>query len=591
MDLASALSDRYTKFAFQLQFASYRPYTFLSGEQNACRDGKFLHQKEIAQEIDCFLDKHPLDGVTVFYLYGAGLGHHYRALRAWLHASPERRLVILEEDLAVIALLMEHSPDLLEDSQVLLELFTSDEQIDGWIAQFPTERIAVGAIASLEGKRFYALRLQILRKAAVAQALMTEALHAHKLLPNLLRNIARWPGSFFAADLKGKFRGIPALICGAGPSLEASLPLLKELEERALLFAGGSTLAALTNRGVHPHFGLAVDPNKEEFDRLKSASAYEVPLIYASRLQPDVLDACSGERGYLVTHTGGPCETYFEKEMGIDQVAVGPELGTEALSITTLAIAFAVELGCNPILLCGIDLAYTGLRRYSGGVMPSSEIDLHEVKGEVKAPERHLMRKDIRGKKVHTLVKWVMEADCIADYAKKHPETRFFNVSEGGLGFQGIPNQGVREVADRELTVQQDLRALVHSAIIQCKIPLSGQKISFLIREVYESLVRLLSIAEAILEELERIETRLLDYPTGKLAILEIDFQEEKAFECLFPALGIALNRVVAHALPDGTPLQKALLKWKQWHEILLEEIEIMRPSLEAAVISPLDIG
>ncbi len=33
-----------------------------------------------------------------------------------------------------------------------------------------------------------------------------------------------------------------------------------------------------------------------------------------------------------------------------------------------------------------------------------------------------LRRKDIHGHYVHTLVKWVMESDCIAAYAKAHPQ-------------------------------------------------------------------------------------------------------------------------------------------------------------------------
>jgi hypothetical protein len=420
---------------------------------------------------------------------------------------------------------------------------------------------------------------------------MTEALYTHKLLGNLLRNIKRWPGSFFASGLKGKFCGIPAVICGAGPSLQEHYSLLKNLEDRALIIAGGSTIAALSNHGIFPHLGLALDPNADEFGRLKMASAYEMPLIYATRLQPDVFNTANGERGYLISDTGGSCERYFEKEMGIEGDPVGPELGPEAFSVTTLAIALAVEMGCNPILLDGIDLAYTGMQRYAAGVLPSSHVQVSEMRKQRQASERLLKRKNIHGHYVHTLVKWVMESECIASFAKAHPETRFVNVSEGGIGFPGIPNVSLIELCKKELIQTLDLRALVHSTIQGLKMPHLKEKIAIEMKEVGESLIRLGSIAQAMIDELERVRDLIpfgtVALPTGKMAILEIDFQEEKAFECLFPHLGPALDKLLSRAFyasPYSTDEEQRILlveskiaKWKQWKEMIDSEIEVFQ--------------
>ena len=43
-----------------------------------------------------------------------------------------------------------------------------------------------------------------------------------------------------AEDLFGKFHGIPAIICGAGPSLTRHIETLKNISDRALIFGGGS---------------------------------------------------------------------------------------------------------------------------------------------------------------------------------------------------------------------------------------------------------------------------------------------------------------------------------------------------------------
>jgi hypothetical protein len=561
--------------------------------------GQELHRGSISEELHRFQAKLPLEGVDILYIYGIGLGYHYAALKGWLREKRERRIIFLEDELAAIDALLhsEHAEDLLYDSQAVIHFIANPKQVQKHLeelaATYSCDRIEVKAIESYQQKkksRFHQIRLKLHRLSAVHHAILTESLYTHRMLANLLRNIPRWAGSFLAGGLKGKFCNVPAVICGAGPSLQSSLPLLKEVEDRALIIAGGSTIAALSNQGIQPHLGIAIDPNGEEFDRLKIASSYEMPLIYGTRLQPDVFNTANSERGYLISDTGGPCERYFEKQMGIEGDPVGPELGPEALSVTTLAIALAVEMGCSPILLNGIDLAYSEQKRYAEGILPSSKIDLEEKRLEKKSPERLLKRKDIHGHYVDTLVKWVMESDCIAAYAKAHPTTRFINVSSKGLGFPGIQNLPFSEIAP-EFTPSFDLRALVHAEIQKLKIPLSKEKVAREMKEVGESLLRLGSIAEAMIEELEKVKDRFpfgqIAFPTGKMTILEIDFQEEKAFECLFPTVGPALDTLLARAFyssPRSTEEEKRrvaidckIAKWRQWKEMIDHEIALFQ--------------
>ena len=268
---------------------------------------------------------------------------------------------------------------------------------------------------------------------------------------------------------------------------------------------------------------------------------------------------------------------------------IGPDLGPEAFSVTTLAVALAVEMGCNPILLDGIDLAYTGMQRYAEGILPSSRVELSQMRSQKKAPERLLRRKNIQGHYVHTLVKWVMESECIASYAKNHPEARFINVSKDSLGFPGIPNSTLSEAMHTELTQSLDLRALVHAEIQQLKMPPLKDKIAHEMRVIGESLQRLGFIADKMIEELERVQNlqKTVPLPTGKMAILEIDFQEEKAFQCLFPTFGPALDKLLSRAFflaPHATEkesrrllIESKIAKWKQWKEMIRSEIDVFR--------------
>ena len=75
---------------------------------------------------------------------------------------------------------------------------------------------------------------------------------------------------------------------------------------------------------------MALDPNPEEFDRLRASSAFEVPLLFASRLRPDVFLTCNGPIGYLKSDTGGLFETWMEERLSIEGTAIRPDLGRKA---------------------------------------------------------------------------------------------------------------------------------------------------------------------------------------------------------------------------------------------------------------------
>ena len=592
----AVLTERYPEFSLLLWDEPSNPYQFCAnsdGKPNAHRDGRFLHSDSIDKEMKLFQKKLHLESIDLLYVFGIGLGHCYPFLERWLLEKKERSVIFLEDDLAVIDAFSRtaHAQALLSNPQVHLRFVPSGsdwkEIIDDLVKTYPCERVEVAALSSYgkeRGALFKKIRLELMRKSTTCHALMTEAIYSHRLTQNILRNIRLWPDSFFANRLKGQFKGIPAIICGAGPSLGSSIALLKEVEDKALIIAGGSTIAALSNQGITPHLAMALDPNPEEYDRLRSASAYEVPLIYGTRVQPDIFSTCNGPKGYIHSHTGGPCEVFFERELAIEEDPIGPDLGQEALSVTTLAIAFAVEMGCNPILLNGIDLAYTGMQRYAEGIMSSSKVALKELQKEVRASDRLLKRKGITGEVVHTLVKWVMESSCISSYAKEHPETRFINTSSSGLGFDGIKNIPFSEAAKEHLTCSYDLRGMIHSKICQSGLKsLNAVEIQAKMQESLESLQRLLRISDEMLEELEKEIPLEKPFPTARMTILQIDFEEEKAFECFFQNVGPSLDALLNRSHPFSYALdekkrranqtERLKMKWKHFRMAIENQI------------------
>ncbi len=212
------------------------------------------------------------------------------------------------------------------------------------------------------------IREMVFEKAAAFQVLCSEVLQYSALTRNLAENFRRLPKAFDATSLRGKFKNIPAIVCGAGPSLQKEAALLQTMQQKAVVIAGGSAITVLHSLGIKPHFGMAVDPNPEELIRLKNISSTDMPLLYANRVCPEIFPLFKGPIGPFCSSTGGPFETWMEKKLNLNTKSIGADLKQEAFSVTTLAIAMACAMGCDPIILAGVDLAYTDGRRYSSGV-------------------------------------------------------------------------------------------------------------------------------------------------------------------------------------------------------------------------------
>lgn len=552
------LLERYPDLYF---FLTYTPY-------------KLSTLKEVARETEAWIHALDLKNIEILYCYGIGAGYSYTHLKSWLYQESGRRLVFLEDDLGAVASFLQNeaAQEILADPQVVLRYVQNwEEEIESLAQRFPNAHVLVSALPSY-AKRYKSkiarLKLNLLRSSSSYHALFSEALFSHKLLENLALNLRRLPSSFYANAMEGRYKDIPAFICGAGPSLKEAIPQLRELEQRALILAGGSAIPVLTNHGVMPHLCMALDPNPEEADRLQAASGFELPLLFAGRLNPDVFLTQNGPIGYLKSDTGGVFESWMEERLSLSGAPVGPDLGREAFSVTTLAVAFAYLLGCNPIVLVGVDLAYTGMRRYAEGTEVPESFDLKKLKNDTRATDRLLRRKDRHGKSVYTLVKWVMESSCLSAYAKAHPERQFLNATEGGIGFSEIPFVPLAEIVQKQCRQTWDLRAKIHSDIQALMFrDLSLARIEALYEQLRLSLRRMLNLCEEILEELA--------HPTAKLIVLEMDLEQEIAYKPLLEMPLLALDRLLeryAHA----SSIDRQKIKWHRVKEIILSQLKTL---------------
>jgi hypothetical protein len=445
-----------------------------------------------------------LEKIEVLYLVDMAAG--YTQLKNWLRENLERRLILLESSPGAIAALFHQKSELFSDPQVEIEIAPFD-------AQELSERHPVKRIEVLGSKK---LRLELLRKTTLSHALFIDRLYGYQPFENFVRTVPHLKRAFYANGLKGAFEGIPAIVCGAGPSLQRVIPLLKELEGKALIIAGGSAVAALSTRGVIPHFGMAIDPNLEEYRRFRNSLALECPLLFSTRLFPGVFRTCNGPFGYMRSGIGGVPELWLEEELGLTDPLLGENLSEESTSVTPICLAFAQHVRCSTVILAGVDLAYTGGKRYAEGVS-DEKTQFQSIEAEKSAADRILRKKDKRGKFVHTAVRWVMEAAAIAHFAKKHPEIRWINATDGGLRIAGFEEMSLETIPFGQTW---EIRTMVAEQIAAHPMPKMDRDF---LAELKESLERMIGHLEILAGE-----------KPGSKALAELEMSEELVASVLF---------------------------------------------------------
>jgi len=504
-----------------------------------------------------------LEKAEALYFYGLGAGEIYFQIRDWLKGNSERELIFLEDDPGVIASFLHRSAskEILSDLQVHIALLSKGRmltlEIEALAERLPIRRFEIAALPSYKTRRFQNLRLKLLRKTTLSHALYLDRLHGYQPFQNFVKNVHQLPHSFYANALKGAFSNIPAIVCGAGPSLQKSMETLRTLENKALIIAGGSTIAALSSQGVLPHFGMAVDPNLEEYRRMKNSFAFETPLLYSTRVFPGIFQTCNGPFGYMRSGIGGVPELWMEEELGLLDPLLGDFLSPESISVTAICIAWAQFLGCNPILLNGVDLAYTGKKRYAAGVGEDDEVSMNAIDAEKSAADRIIKRKDRDGNPIYTAVRWVMESASISHFAKKHPEVQFINTTDGGLGFRSIPFMPLNEVAGQYLKQDRDLRDQVHQKIAAAPMPPQSKEL------IPEKMTELKESLNRVVDHLKILAGKT----KGSTALAELELKEEMAFPYLFFDASLVLEQSLSRYRAED----KSQEKWRRFLDLGLK--------------------
>lgn len=579
-----------------------------NGQPNLCvkKYGitNYFHEDNLENEYkNLITEEIETKGETLF-IYGLGLGYIYDKIDEWLHANPKRTIVFIEDDIEVLYYFLhtERATKILDDKQIII--YCMDNISDNYtkllsfliiFANSKINYVVLPIYGLRKSEECFNIGSSILYNAAMMEGVIMEYLSGqYGYFKNFYRNIFYMPSSYLASGMFDKFTNIPAIICGAGPSINKNIDVLKNLRNKAVIFAGGSSLNVLNSFGVNPHFAVGVDPNKEQMHRLLTNDTYHIPYFYRPRVSHDAFSLIQGPKIYI-SGSYNSVAVWFEQEMGISI----PFLD-EGHNVINLCTELAVRMGFNPIIYVGMDLALTEVLTYAKGI---SINPLWLDRGETSRPydlqekdrKQTTKRLDIYGKVIDTKWDWLGESNWLNHYALNHPKLTMINATEGGIGFPPVPNIPLQLVSEMYLKKNYDMEGLVHAEIQNHHINLTMPQLIKLLTKLRSSFEKCIKCYREIINEkmtqLKNEPEDKIQYDTPTTILLETEIELEMAYESFLKQTESAydfMQRSIRHYKKTvHPPFYEMFAKTKYLESCLELQLNLMSEAFQLYLHTP----
>ncbi len=246
---------------------------------------------------------------------------------------------------------------------------------------------------------------------------------------NSLENVATLLPEPDARKLQGMCEGMPGLLVAPGPSLKKNIHLIPEFAKKGVVVGVSHVLGKLQKMGVDPELIVAIEAN-DISSHFEDTVPERTSLFIHESTHPNVVDQPVAQRWVVHDSEIGRRLKGDESLKSIDMVAS---------SCTHVAMWALKELGCDPIVFVGLDLALEDGKQYSEGC-------------EGWTPTQQTLEIDgYHGDKVQTLSQYNVFRDqfelCLTHHLFQGRQ--YINATEGGAKIHGTDQYSLAEVIEQ----------------------------------------------------------------------------------------------------------------------------------------------
>ena len=419
------------------------------GNKRVYMHSKYDPLKEAGTIVDGYKDVK--DGSSVIF-YGTGLGYH---IEIFLKKHPNVNYYIVESVPEILyTYLSEKSLKELPAKRLKGIILGIDEQeivsfLNNIIDKTRKDTIIVELpIHKSVFPKEYEIFLDIFKRTIKNKKseLHTEFSFQKRWIFNSMKNfkyIVSTPNILM--EKKGHFKGKPAILVSAGPSLDDEIENLKYIKEKGLayIFSVGSAINTLIYNDIYPHAACTYDPtanNQKVFAKVKEQNISDIPIIFGSSVGYETLIDYPGEKYHMITSQDTVSNYYLKTE---DKSRMNIVFDAPTIAVVTLQLLY--QLGFDPIILVGQNLAYKGKKRHSEGIDYSKDISKEEI-------EKGIWVKSVDGSEVLTNEGFNRMRKQMEYYISIFTGLKVINTTKGGANIEGAGFKELKDIIGEYLT-------------------------------------------------------------------------------------------------------------------------------------------
>lgn len=247
------------------------------------------------------------------------------------------------------------------------------------------------------------------------------------MMRNFIQNTYKAPGGILRATKNRSTHDLPAFIVGSGPSLDKSVPFLKQFSNHAILFSCGTSLKVLLSHGIVPDFHVEVENDPDIGLILSELSGlYDLSSIVLLASTTVALETSRlfKKRIYYVRESVSSSILFLQ--MYGEMIAASP-------TVTNAAARVSITMGVRNVFLFGVDLgARDANRHHSKDTIYYTEQERWDKIERVRNANTFFLKKDANfGGTIWTSPMLVAAALVFEYLISALPHLTFLNCSDG----------------------------------------------------------------------------------------------------------------------------------------------------------------
>ena len=318
---------------------------------------------------------------------------------------------------------------------------------------------------------------------------------------NNYKNMPEYMTCNSISEIRGKYKGYPAIVVASGPSMEKNIHHIKEAYGKALIIACDASVGACAAQGVIPDAVASIERIPATYNFYYKGKEFDedMVLIGPTVLWPDIFKEYPGKKIILAKLSYGADKIISDNFPRVEHEEIG-------MSCANVAFTAAAVAGCNPIILVGQDLAFTDDKIHS-----DTTHTVYEGNNDAKGFDGNYVE-DVYGNpvKTNTIYNWFrswFEMQCIL----LRDKLEVIDATEGGARIKGTTVMPFEEAIKRYCVKEKERKLVEYLEDVhveKSEIIEKYQEVLTYLEKEKEALSQIQKDAEEYYEELEEIYDR-----------------------------------------------------------------------------------